>query len=525
MDLSVRTLIGQKLETWYHDPVAMCYDVLPREERPRPQQQEILHAIWANDAVLCAAHRGWGKSRTEAYAGICFLPTHANSLLFTIAPTWEQVLKGVWIDIRHLWAVSKLPSIFPQWRVMTHEIVTHPLTPKWRGVGVAASEVQNVEGQHPAAGRPAMVLADECKAIGDEFRESVKGMLKHPESRFVGIGTPGIPFGWFYEGFTSKRRNYKTFQFRGDQSPDPEIRAHVEKIGNEVGWDDPFFRQQWLAEFTGADEGVIIPLKIVQPAIGRKFAYSSTWRKIMSVDPAGKGADHTVVTYRYGPVTIKQKAWQGWDIIKSEREVIALILEWRPERVVIDETGLGEGIVSHVRDALQGSGIEVVAYRSGDRPRDRERYENRKAEDVYALREKYREGAKEIEKAHAELRARLAHLRLQDDVVTKTFDYIHRLTYGNYSAEQIAAVRPGSPAAMALADEIAKKLTVGIGISVPNEPNLVGQTCSWTATRSKASRTMVVDPKDSPDYADSDMMAYAVDTIGSSLKGTDLSLL
>ncbi|HEX8851225.1 MAG TPA: hypothetical protein VF761_16995 [Gemmatimonadaceae bacterium] len=525
MEVISRDAVAGLLEKWYHDPVAFCHDVFPREEWPRPQQCEILDAIWRNPATVVAAHRGWGKSRTEAFAALAFICTRANSLVFTIAPRWDQVTQGVWVDIRHLWAVSKLPKIFPSWRVLTHEIQTHPLTPKWRAVGVAASEVQNIEGKHPAAGRPALVLGDECKAIPDEFRESVKGMLKHPESRFVGIGTPGIPFGWFYEAFTTRRRGYKTFQFRGDTSPDPEVRAHVQKIGDDAGWDDPFFRQQWLAEFTGADEGVIIPLKIVTPAIRRRLEFSPVWRKVMSVDPAGKGSDHTVVTYRLGPVTIKQKAWQGWDIIKSEREVIALILEWKPERVIIDEGGLGEGVVSHVRDALKDTDIEIVGYRGGAKPHDKERYENRKAEDVHALRERYKEGAEFVEKVHAELRGRLLQLNPSPEAVTRTFDYLHRLTYGSFTPEQIAAVRPGSPEAAALADEIAAKLRKGPGISIPNEPNLIGQTCSWTADRSKANRTMVIDPDDSPDYADSDMMAYAADTFGSSLKGTTISVV
>ncbi len=524
MDLVVRTVLGQQLEHWQSDPVAMCYDILPRTERPRSQQEEILYAIWENPATAFAAHRGYGKTRTLALAGLCFLPTHANSLLFTIAPVWEQTLK-VWIDIRHLWSVSTLPRIFVHARILTHEWFMHPLMPKWRGMGVAASEVQNIEGNHPAEGCPAMVLADESKAIPDEHRESMKGMLKHPKSRFVAGGTPGIPYGWFYEAFASNRRRYKTFQYRGDLSPDPLVRKHVEEIAAERGWDDPFFRQQWLSEFTGADEGVIIPLKIVKPAIRRRFEYQPTWRKIMSVDPAGKGSDHTVVTYRYGPATIRQKAWQGWDIVKSEREVIKLILEWRPELVIIDEGGLGEGVTSHVRDAMKGTDIEVIGYRGGGIPRDKERFENRKAEDVHALQQRYKEGAEEVEKLQAEFRARIAGVKPTDADVTKAIEYLGLLTYGNATPEEIRAARPGSPAAMGIADEIANRMTRGRGISIPNLSMLIGQTCSWVAGLSKKNRTMVIDPPDSPDYADSDQMAYAADKYGSSLKGANLSAL
>lgn len=530
MDVIVRNAIHGKLDSWYHDPVAFCHDVYPREEWPTEYQCEVLDAIWNNHATTVAAHRRWGKSRTAAYATQAFLCTRANSLVMTLAPVWEQVVQGVWVDIRHLWAVSKLPQLFPSWRVMTHEIQTHPLTPKWRATGAAASEVQNIEGKHPAKNRPALIIGDECKAIPDEFRESVNGMLTHPESRFFGIGTPGIPFGWFYRSFTDLRKDYKTFQFRGDQSPDPNIRAMVQKIAADKGWDDPFFRQQWLAEFTGADEGVIIPLSIVTPSIRRVFDWNKTWVKVMSIDPAGKGADHTVVTYRYGSVTIKQVAWQGWDIVKSEQRVIQMILEWKPNMIVIDGGGLGEGVVSHVRHALKGVDVVLVDYRGGSPPRDRDHYENRKAEDVYALRNRYKEGAEEVQRVQVELQERTTALNPPAEVVKDSLEYLQLLTYGNLNeAKQKAAImklRARLPIQSArMVEDSARQLTRGIGRSIPNEPNLIGQTCSWVADVSKANRTMVVDPDDSPDYADSDLMASAADRLGPSLKGVNLSML
>jgi hypothetical protein len=498
VEVLIRDSIAGKLRSWQADPVAFLHDILPREEWPRPQQCEILDAMWHNRATLVVAHRFWGKSRTAAYATLAFLCTQPNSLAMSLAPIWDQVVQGVWVDIRHLWAVSRLPGIFPTWRVLTSEIQTNPLTPKWRAVGAAASEVSNVEGKHSAADRPTLIVADECKAIADEFRESVKGMLVHPDSRFLGIGTPGIPYGWFYDGFTKMRRSYKTFAFRGDESPDENVRRMVKEIGDERGWDDPFFRQQWLAEFTGADEGVIIPLSLVTPAIGRRFEARPTWRKILSIDPAGKGADHTVTTRRVGPVLIKQTAWQGWDIVKSERRAIMEILEWHPEVVVIDGGGLGEGVVSHVRLALKDTDIQVIEYRGGHRARDHERYENRKAEDVYAWRERFKEGAQEVATVQLNLSGRIAAL-------------------------------PAGPDRERIIERMKREADItmsrGTGVSIPNEPSLIGQICQWTADTSKANRTMVIDPSDSPDHADSGLMAYAVDRMGQSIKGTKLSMV
>jgi hypothetical protein len=433
------------------DPVAFCFDMFPEGERPRPQQQEILAGVWENKQSLVVAHRGFGKSRTAAYALLAFLVPRANSLVMTLAPIWEQVTGGVWVDVRHLWAVSKLPRIFPSWEVLTHELKTNPLTPKWRAAGVAASDVQNTESKHPAEDCPALAIADECKQIGDEFRDSMDGMLKHPESRFFGIGTPGVPRGWFYRGFGTERHRYWTRRFPGNESPDPDVRALVAQKIEDGKADDPFFRQQWMAEFTGAEDGALMPQLQVEQAIRRAMPKSSTWKKIAALDVAGDSiggtGDENVLTFRHGPVILKQINWSGRDEMETAAKTVGYLREFQPDIFVYDSVGIGAGVGSRIRELMKGTNTLVLKFNGGTSPRDKEQFANLKTEEAFYLRARFIAGE----------------------------------------------------------------------ISIPDDPELVSQICSWTTKPTETGKTKLVDPADSPDKADSLLMAFAADRMGSSV--------
>jgi hypothetical protein len=62
-------------------------------------------------------------------------------------------------------------------------------------------------------------------------------------------------------------------------------------------------------------------------------------------------------------------------------------------------------------------------------------------------------------------------------------------------------------------------------ISIPNASQLIGELTSWTAEFTPTGKTRIVDPDDSPDFADSCMMAYAADRLGQSVRGVTPAFL
>lgn len=374
--------------------------------------------------------------------------------MVTIAPVWSQVVQALWADVRHLWAVSKLPQVFPSWQILHSELQTHPLTPKWRAYGLASNDSANIEGRHPAAGQPTLAVVDESFNVADPFFDSLQGMLSEGDSKLVAIGRAGIPHGWFYRAFSTERQLWGYVKkVRADEIP--RLWEKCESERKRLGEDSPSFKQQWLAEFTGADDGSVIPLAYVERAIGRAIPAVATWRKVVALDIAGSGGDENVLTFRHGPVIIKQVGWEGWDEMQTAYRAVKEAGEFGAEAVIYDEIGIGAGVGSRIRELLKASKISVHGFNAGRSARDKEQYVNIKAEEIFALRQRFLDGE----------------------------------------------------------------------ISIPNRADLIGQLCGWRTEFTPSGKTKIVDPDDSPDYADSALMAFAADRIGHSIQGVTPAFL
>lgn len=429
------------LADWYDNPVQFAHDIF--KQKPREVQPAIMTAVSENRWTAVAACRDLGKSRLAAYLALWFLITRPRSLVFTCAPIWEQVEQALWAEIRGIYQDSILPQLFPLWELQNTAIKTHD--PLWRAIGVTSKDPQNIEGRH---GDHVLVILDESKGIGDEFFSSVQGMLSQPTSKLLAIGTPGPPVGWFARAFSVDRALWGA-HFQVSSATIPRLRPHYEAERKRLGPTNPWFRQQQEAQFAGADEATVMPMDTVQDAMERRiatteYAVTARWPRVVSLDPAAKGSDDSVLTYRWGPIIQKQLVWNGRDEMWTARKCAIEAVDYRAKIVVIDDVGLGAGIRSRVRQSLANTGIQVYGFNGGSSPRDTEQYANAKAEQIFALRNRFLRGE----------------------------------------------------------------------IQIPKDPVLFGQLCAWTMAWTAAGKTKVVDPADSPDRADSLMLAFCADSMG-----------
>lgn len=452
------------LALWMLDIRAWWEDNLPADECPRYWQAAFLEAVgallWTKGNVKAAvvACRAAGKTRAAAVLVLWFMDTRPDCLVITIAPIWSQVVQALWAEIRMLWNLSQLRRRRPDWEVLTHEIKTP--SPMWRAYGMAARDPQNIEGRH---GKTAvLVVMDESKAVPEEINNSVRGMLwrKGIDSLLVAIGTPGPPVGWFYRAFATERPLWDHCA-RVTAFEIPPLVERAEEERRRLGESNPWFRQQQMAEFAGSDDYTVLPLHLVldaqKPEAAERVAamFAGKAHRVMALDPAGRGADESVLTFRDGGILAAQQSWQGWDEMRTAAYTTGQVRLWRPEAIVVDEIGIGAGIRSRITELLGGrspggratrpSGVRVVGYNAGHSARDRERFANRKAEDLFTLRDRFEAGE----------------------------------------------------------------------VSLPqDDPVLVGQLTSYRWEATSAGKTRIVDPDDSPDFADSFLMSYASERQG-----------
>ncbi|MDO9252621.1 MAG: hypothetical protein Q7U48_13860 [Hydrogenophaga sp.] len=107
---------------------------------------------------------------------------------------------------------------------------------------------------------------------------------------------------------------------------------------------------------------------------------------IIGCDPAGDGAnnaDRTAIAFRRGRMCFRVEYHEGLNTMQVAGKLAAYWNEMHPDAMFIDKTGLGAGIV----DRLQELNIPVIGVSNASAAIDSERYENKRAELWYLMKE------------------------------------------------------------------------------------------------------------------------------------------
>lgn len=369
--------------SWIWDPVKFCNDVF--ERKLRDFQPEMLRAVRDNNRVAIKACRDAGKSACCAYAFWWWMATRPKSLLITTAPSGRQVKGGIWTEIRTLWQSSILPSIFKGWEVQQGAVVT--TDPEWRAMGFSSDDPAKFEFGHAPH---IMLIYDEAKIIDGAVRDSLQGLLTHKSWRELAPSTPGGRSGWFYDAFAEHRDQWSLMSISALDIP--RLADWAQQMRDQYGEDAPIYRRQVLAEFAGEEDGGLIPLHFIEQCVDQGISMKGSWPKILAIDPAGQGSNETVVTYRWGPVILKQDAWSHRDEMETVGEVVRIAKGYRPDVIVVDKPGLGGPIISRLREVLDPTGFKrlIRPFNAGERARN-DNYENLKTEVGYYVRQLLRE--------------------------------------------------------------------------------------------------------------------------------------
>jgi hypothetical protein len=157
------------------------------------------------------------------------------------------------------------------------------------------------------------------------------------------------------------------------------------------GETSPLFLSRILAEFPTGGESMVFDLTSLDAAQGRQAAKEKPL--VFGVDVARQGADETVVALRSGDSVRILAAWNGHDTMTTTGRIIDLARKHQPDRIHVDEIGLGAGVLDRLIEMEQPAyGINVA------KPaRETDRFENSRAELFWNLRERIEEDALSLE--------------------------------------------------------------------------------------------------------------------------------
>ncbi len=389
------------------------------------QQEAIIASVKAHAKTAVRSCHGAGKSFVAGRTALWFLLAHPHSIVITTAPTFRQVEKVLWKEIRSAVRDSRVDLGF---KPLMTEI---KLDSDWLAFGFATDVPDNFQGMHA---KWILVIIDEASGLPAELWEAIEGVLSGGNSRELAIGNPTDPSGEFAgmfrepgvakfhvsafdtpnftaTGITQEdiesgawRNKAKAYLDEHGAYPYPALVTPEWVAGRLKRWGagSALYQARVLGEFPKEGANTLIPLAWVEAAQRRSQEPSQEewerWREssednpylpepdrphILGVDVAWEGDDSSTLYLRKSLVIRRRAILHGLDPMKVTGEMIALMNDEDVNCANVDVIGIGAGVAARGRELnypVQAINVARNAY-------DEERFANLRAEIFWNLRE------------------------------------------------------------------------------------------------------------------------------------------
>lgn len=366
--------------------------------------------------VAVKACHSSGKTHTSAAAVLWWVCR--GGIAVTTAPTWTQVEKMLWKEIRTFYGRARFPL---GGTMLTTE---YRLGPDQFAIGISTNEGVNFQGWHGDV----LIVLDEAPGVRPDIFEAIEGVRAGGDVRVLMLGNPTLASGPFYDAFGRQRAGWQAFTIDAFASPnlrdlyppdvDPATLGDDEAIGPLLAlpdealddnarpylttrrwvlekWHDwtpqsPLWQARVRGRFPKQSEDALISLTWLERAELSTLAPAESDDWEAGIDVAGPGEAETVLGVRHGPRLVELRAWPQPD---PRGEVLAALrpYESRLKRVKVDSIGQGYYFARHLED--HGYAGRVADVNVGEAASDSERYVNWKAELYWALRQRFAAGA------------------------------------------------------------------------------------------------------------------------------------
>ncbi len=379
---------------------------LAKFKGPRKWQREILREIRdhlkANRGVLdmdalraaVSSGRGIGKSALVSWLIIWMLSTRIGSSVIVSANsenqlrtvTWGELTKWSTMSINsHWWEVSATKLVPAAWLTELVERDLKKGTRYWAAEGKLWSEENpdSYAGVHNHDGM--MVIFDEASGIPDGIWSVAAGFFteKILDRYWFAFSNPRRNTGYFYEAVEGSKRDFWKSKIIDARTVEGTDQSVYNQIIAEYGEDSIQARVEVYGEFPAAGEDQFISPVAVEDAFKREKYKDQTAPVVVGVDPARGGMDSTVIVVRQGRDIVAIKRFKGDDTMTTVGNVIDAIEEYKPALTVIDEGGLGYGIL----DRLTEQRYKVRGVNFGWKAKNPVMWQNKRSEMWGAMRD------------------------------------------------------------------------------------------------------------------------------------------
>lgn len=365
------------LERAQSDPVWFVRHVLGGY--PWSKQRQILESVRDRNRTAVRSGHGTGKTKVASWAALWFLFSHPNSRVITTAPTWAQVKELLWREIRTAHAAAKVPlGGKPNQTDLD-------LGDGWFALGLSTNEPERFQGHHA---EHLLLIADEASGVDQRIFEAAEGFMTGPHARMLLIGNPTVNSGQFFDAFHKERQLWSLIHMDVEQSPNmsgeqvpADVALHLPSRSwvedKRIKWGEGSI--PWAVrvkgQFSELADDTVMSLAAVEAA--QQLRVDPSAPRVLGCDVARFGVDSTIIAYRQGLHVRILDAYVGKDTVYTAGRLAHWYTELTPDRIVIDDVGVGGGVTDGVRNQnIPG----VVAYNGGAAAKRPRKYPNRRCE-------------------------------------------------------------------------------------------------------------------------------------------------
>lgn len=211
-----------------------------------------------------------------------------------------------------------------------------------------------------------LLIADEASGVPDPVFESALGSMSGHNAITILTGNPVRTTGFFHDCFTKNSDIWKVHTVSSLDVPEAvDTIQYAKLVERSFGRYSNAYRVRVLGEFPTTESDAIIPLELVEAALGRDVKQNPLAPVVWGVDVARFGDDRSALAKRQGPVLLeKVKAWRHLETMQLAARIHSEYRETpfqlRPVEINVDAIGMGAGVADRLRQlGLPARAIQV----------------------------------------------------------------------------------------------------------------------------------------------------------------------